>query len=259
MKIPSYEDRLKVLLFRADFKERITKLNSIIHNIMTASVQLRKSNLLVNVLQMILAIGNFLNEGNSRISNAAGFRINFLTQIDDTKDIENKTSLLHSLTEAVSKKFPNSDLRSELLAVIECANVSNADIYSELKEIKTSWQKTTELMENIEQNDSKDPIQDIMNIFLSKSNSTLEGLFKDLEEAVKEFHTTLEFFGENDVGNITTDQIFGIFAEFLNKYEKCQREIKMKMKPFERNLCNLIPQTTIKAEENATTKEETSQ
>ncbi|CAI9717304.1 delphilin-like isoform X1 [Octopus vulgaris] len=190
IKIPSYEDRLKVLLFRADFKERITKLNSIIHNIMTASVELRKSNLLVNVLQ-----------------------------IDDTKDIENKTSLLHSLTDAINKKFPNSDLRSELLAVVECANVSNADIFSELKEIQTSWQKTTELMKNIEQNDSKDPIQDIMNIFLSKSNSTLEDLFEDLEEAVKEFHTTLEFFGENDVGNITTDQIFGIFAEFLNKYE----------------------------------------
>lgn len=47
-----------------------------------------------------------MNSG-SRNGQAFGFEISFLPKLTSTKDVDNKTTLLHFLVETIEKKFPD--------------------------------------------------------------------------------------------------------------------------------------------------------
>lgn len=49
-----------------------------------ASVQLQSSKSFKKVLEVVLALGNYMNAGNYRIGGAVGFRIAFLAQVGYT-------------------------------------------------------------------------------------------------------------------------------------------------------------------------------
>ncbi|KAK7113403.1 hypothetical protein V1264_012699 [Littorina saxatilis] len=100
-----YEQRLKALLFKANFKEKIEELKESLRSIRLASSELRHSKKLARLLELILAMGNYMNKGNTRVGEAAGFRITFLTQLDITKTADGKSTFLHVLAETCYNKF----------------------------------------------------------------------------------------------------------------------------------------------------------
>ena len=46
-----------------------------------ASQELQQSSKLSRILEMVLAMGNYMNKGNARVGGAAGFRVVFLAQV----------------------------------------------------------------------------------------------------------------------------------------------------------------------------------
>ena len=68
-----------------------------------ASTQLMKSKRLQKLLQIVLALGNYMNRGQR--GNAKGFTVNSLNNMVDTKSSINKQiTLLHYLVDTVEKK-----------------------------------------------------------------------------------------------------------------------------------------------------------
>ncbi|KAK7502340.1 hypothetical protein BaRGS_00006293, partial [Batillaria attramentaria] len=119
--IHGYEQRLRGLLFKASFRERTEEMKESLRSIKLASNELRHSKKLARLLELILAMGNYMNKGNSRVGEAAGFRISFLTQLDITKTADSKSTFLHVLADTAYTKFP------DLLSVgEELANVAEA-------------------------------------------------------------------------------------------------------------------------------------
>lgn len=61
-------------------------------------------------------VGNYLNQGNERLSEANAFRINFLPQLDQIKlTNDNSISLMNVLAYLCQKEFPESvDIRKDL-------------------------------------------------------------------------------------------------------------------------------------------------
>jgi dishevelled associated activator of morphogenesis len=61
------------------------------------------------ILEIILALGNFMNRGQR--GNASGFRIGSLANLMDTKSSTSKhVTLLHYLVDLVEKKVKSKDL-----------------------------------------------------------------------------------------------------------------------------------------------------
>lgn len=59
------------------------------------------------ILEIILAIGNFLNGKNRERGNIYGFTIESLSKIGETKAGDNKTTLLEYIVTLIYKKFPD--------------------------------------------------------------------------------------------------------------------------------------------------------
>ena len=47
-----------------------------------ASQESQQSSRLARVLEMVLAMGNYMNKGNARVGQASGFKVAFLAQVD---------------------------------------------------------------------------------------------------------------------------------------------------------------------------------
>ena len=57
------------------------------------------------VLELILLMGNIMNTG-SRNEQSVGFDISYLPKLSNTKDRDNKSTLMHFLVETIEKSHP---------------------------------------------------------------------------------------------------------------------------------------------------------
>lgn len=79
------------------------------------------------ILELVLMMGNYMNSG-SKNDPAYGFEISYLTKLSNTKDTDNKQTLLHYLVDVVEKKFPEALSFTDDLAHVDKASRVNVDI-----------------------------------------------------------------------------------------------------------------------------------
>lgn len=79
------------------------------------------------LLQIVLAVGNYMNAGNHRVGGASGFKISYLAQVQplihtvlclhhppllmqlkDLRTTDNKSSLVHFVAGTAERKFPDT-------------------------------------------------------------------------------------------------------------------------------------------------------
>ena len=71
----------------------------------------------------LLAVGNFLNQGQAR-----AFHFEYLSKVPEVKDTVHKHSLLHHVCSMIIDKFQDStDLYSEIGCLTRCAKVSQRE------------------------------------------------------------------------------------------------------------------------------------
>ena len=117
-KIPGYRHRLKAMLFKLHFADKLEEIKPELERVVKASQELRESKQLQQVLQLVLAFGNYMNQGNARIAGASAFRVGFLAKLSSTKTSDNKSNLLKFLVKTVDTKCPEVlDLKSELTSI----------------------------------------------------------------------------------------------------------------------------------------------
>ncbi|KAL5017847.1 hypothetical protein ScPMuIL_003569 [Solemya velum] len=227
-RVPGYEQRLKALLFKANFKEKVDEMKQNLHHIRRASQELRYSTRLAKILELILAMGNYMNQGNQRVGQAAGFHISFLSQLDVTKTTDNKSTFLHVLADAVNNRFPDVLLVMEDLPTVgEASKVSNVILNQELQELRKVLQDISSTLDKFGEQKASvgvgDRFQDIMGHFISQASDEIQGLFRLQATTMEEFNSLVQFLGEDNKKS-STSEIFGTFSEFLAKFEKAHRE-----------------------------------
>lgn len=84
--------------------------------------QLRESGKMFGMLEMVLILGNFINDGTFR-GNASGFKIDALVKMADTKSSKKpKFNLIHYLVELTESIRPDLlDFSAELETVVKAA------------------------------------------------------------------------------------------------------------------------------------------
>ena len=101
--IPRYVQRLKALYFIKTRDERLSETRPKVDDILFACDELKNSNKLKKVLEVVLAFGNVMNRGNR--GNAYGFKLSSLNRVVDTKSsAEKEMTLLHYVIKTLEQK-----------------------------------------------------------------------------------------------------------------------------------------------------------
>ncbi|XP_074596362.1 protein diaphanous-like [Brevipalpus obovatus] len=104
--IKRLEARLKSTCFKIKFSELVQDIKPDIVAATAACDEVKKSKRFATILRLVLLFGNYMNSG-SRNGEAFGFEISYLPKLSSTKAQDNRTTLLHFLTEIVEQKHPD--------------------------------------------------------------------------------------------------------------------------------------------------------
>lgn len=106
LKIPFFEERLRCIQYKLTFQEQVQSLQPDIQAVIHACHQVRTSARFRKLMEIVLALGNYMNGGGFR-GGAYGFTLDTLTKIKDTKSTDNKKNLTHYLAIILQRDYPH--------------------------------------------------------------------------------------------------------------------------------------------------------
>uniref|UniRef100_A0A1A7YWD8 Glutamate receptor, ionotropic, delta 2 (Grid2) interacting protein, b n=1 Tax=Iconisemion striatum TaxID=60296 RepID=A0A1A7YWD8_9TELE len=228
--IPEYKTRLRSLLFKTTLQERTEEMKVAFDYIYKASVELKSSKKLAKILEFVLAMGNYLNNGQPKSHRTTSFKINFLTELSTTKTVDGKSTFLHILAKSLCQHFPELlNFPRDLMTVPLAAKVNQkaittelSDLHSTIQDIRTACQKISGTPD--------DHFASVMSSFLENSHPAIQSLESLQSRAMEEFSKVASYFGE-DSKSTSTDTFFGIFSEFMSKFERALSETQTPENP----------------------------
>jgi len=223
--------RLKSLKFQLHYPELVQDCKPDIVAATAACEEIKKSKKFGKVLELILLIGNIMNTG-SRNEQSVGFDISYLPKLSNTKDRDNKTTLLHFLVETIEKNHP--DLLSffdELIHLDKASRVSTDSVQKALKQMDNSIRNLETDLKNASRvsTDPDDKFEEAMGNFCTEARAQcsilqamatkMETLYTDLAEYYvfdKQKYTLEEYFGDI---KIFKDNFKGAYESILKERE----------------------------------------
>uniref|UniRef100_M4AKX7 Grid2 interacting protein n=1 Tax=Xiphophorus maculatus TaxID=8083 RepID=M4AKX7_XIPMA len=219
LSVPEYNTRLQSLLFKCSLQEKTEELRGAFDCIIKASMELKTSKKLAKILEFVLAMGNYLNNSQPKTNKTTGFKINFLTELSTTKTVDGKSTFLHILVKSLCQHFPEVlDFSKDLNMVPLAAKVNQRTITSDVSDIHTTIQDIRSACQKMPAT-AEDRFAVVMSNFLENSHPAIQSLESLQQRAMEEFSKTASYFGEDGKAT-TTEAFFGIFAEFMNKFER---------------------------------------
>uniref|UniRef100_A0A8C4L767 Dishevelled associated activator of morphosis 2 n=1 Tax=Equus asinus TaxID=9793 RepID=A0A8C4L767_EQUAS len=226
-RIDHYQQRLQALFFKKKFQERLAEAKPKVEAILLASRELVRSKRLTQMLEVVLAIGNFMNKGQR--GGAYGFRVASLNKIADTKSsIDRNISLLHYLIMILEKHFPDIlNMPSELQHLPEAAKVNLAELEKEVGNLRRGLRAVEVELEyqKRQMRDPNDKFVPVMSDFITVSSFSFSELEDQLSEARDKFSKALMHFGEHD-SKMQPDEFFGIFDTFLQAFSEARQDLE---------------------------------
>ncbi|XP_028310103.1 delphilin isoform X2 [Gouania willdenowi] len=219
LSVPEYKTRLQCLLFKYSLQEKTEELRGAYDCICKASIELKTSKKLSKILEFVLAMGNYLNNTQPKTNKTTGFKINFLTELSTTKTVDGKSTFLHILVKSLCQHFPDVlDFSKDLTMVVRAAKVNQRTVASDLNDLHATIQEIRSACQKIPAS-AEDRFAVVMSNFLENSHPALQSLESLQQRSMEEFSKTASYFGEDSSGT-NTEAFFGIFAEFINKFER---------------------------------------
>ncbi|XP_037915647.1 disheveled-associated activator of morphogenesis 1 isoform X2 [Hermetia illucens] len=225
-KIPHYEQRLKSLHYKKRFMLTINDLSPRIASVMEASREVARSRRLRKLLELVLALGNYMNRGAR--GNASGFRLASLNRLADTKSSSLKgTTLLHFLVQVIERKFKDLlKLDEDLPHVREASKVSLGEMDKDIQMLRTGL---TEVSREIEFHRSAGPPQPgdrflpVMREFHAQASVRFAELEDKYQDMKTRFDRAVRLFGE-DGSIVQPDEFFGIFDAFISSFMEAKQD-----------------------------------
>ncbi|XP_065220631.1 protein diaphanous isoform X2 [Planococcus citri] len=207
--------RLKSISFKQRFSEMINDIKPNIVNGTEACKEVKQSKKFNKVLELILLMGNFMNSG-SKNEQAFAFEISFLPKLSSTKDVENKSTMLHYLVDIIEKNFSEIlDFPNELTHVEDAAKVSIDTTQKTLYQIEVNVKNLiTDLNNSRSPQCDDDKFEEVMSNFSEYAQqqcSVLQSMFKIMES---NYQILAEYYAF-DKTKYTFEEFFGDLKTFI--------------------------------------------
>ncbi|XP_078320988.1 formin-like protein 3 isoform X4 [Crassostrea virginica] len=224
-KIERLSQKLHIMSFIGNFNENVHHLSPQVNAIIAASMSLRSSTKVRKILEIILAIGNYMNS--SKRGAVYGFKLQSLDMLTDTKSKDKNITLMHFLVQTVQAKFPEIvNFDSELRFLEKAAVVSMENIMTDYKELEKGMQLTQKEYESRKHSRDTPPI---LKEFLSNSEDKLKKLQADIKTAEDAYKRVVEFFGENP-RTCSPTSFFSQFVRFVASFKAAVIELEKRKK-----------------------------
>uniref|UniRef100_A0A3Q4BZ86 Uncharacterized protein n=1 Tax=Mola mola TaxID=94237 RepID=A0A3Q4BZ86_MOLML len=207
-RIERLNQRMSIMTFMGNFNDNVQMLTPQLHAMIAASVSIKSSQKLKKILEIILALGNYMNS--SKRGAVYGFKLQSLDLLLETKSTDRTQTLLHYIANVVREKFLAVSLfHNELHYVDKAAAVSLENVLCDVKELQRGMELTW-----------------------SRDSRSCSDSFQDA------FEDVVKFFGESSK-TMPPSVFFPIFVRFMKAYKLAEEENEQRRR--QEQILNSVP------------------
>ncbi|TRY93430.1 hypothetical protein DNTS_005740 [Danionella cerebrum] len=212
-----------------------------LHAVIAASVSIKSSQKLKKILEIILALGNYMNS--SKRGAVYGFKLQSLDLLLDTKSTDRKITLLHYIANVVREKYQQVALfYNELNYVEKAAAVSLENVLLDVKELQRGMDLTRKEY-------SMHGYNTLLRDFIQQNENKLKKLQDDAKIAQDAFEEVVKFFGENSK-TTPPSVFFPVFVRFVKAYRQAEEDNEQRKRHEQMMMEKLIEQEAMMEQED---------
>uniref|UniRef100_H0XM73 Formin like 1 n=1 Tax=Otolemur garnettii TaxID=30611 RepID=H0XM73_OTOGA len=216
-RIPRLPERMATLTFLGNFPDTVQLLMPQLNAIIAASMSIKSSDKLRQILEIVLAFGNYMNS--SKRGAAYGFRLQSLDSLLEMKSTDRKQTLLHYLVKVIAEKYPQlTGFYSDLHFLDKAGSVSLDSVLGDVRSLQRGLELTQR--EFVRQDDCV-----VLKEFLRANSPTMDKLLVDSKTAQEAYESVVEYFGENPK-TTSPNLFFSFFSRFIKAYKKAEQEVE---------------------------------
>ncbi|KAM6215851.1 formin-like protein 3 isoform 3-T3 [Rhynchocyon petersi] len=219
-KVERLTQRMAGMAFLGNFQDNLQMLTPQLNAIIAASASVKSSQKLKQMLEIILALGNYMNS--SKRGAVYGFKLQSLDLLLDTKSTDRKMTLLHFIALTVKEKYPDlANFWHELHFVEKAAAVSLENVLLDVKELGRGMdliRRECSLHDN-----------SVLRNFLSTNEGKLDKLQRDAKTAEEAYNAVVRYFGESPK-TTPPSVFFPVFVRFIRSYKEAEQENEARKK-----------------------------
>ncbi|XP_045448026.1 formin-like protein [Melitaea cinxia] len=214
-KVERISAKLAIMSYMGNFYDNIHLITPQIHAIISGSSSVKSSQKLRNVLEIILAFGNYLNS--SKRGPAYGFKLQSLDTLMDTKSTDKRVSLLHYIVATIRQNFPELlNFDTELMYIDKAAQVSLENVVADVCELERG-------MEAARREGEARGAAHVLRDFVSNAADKLRRLRAETKHAQDSFAACVEYFGEAP-RSCDANAFFSLLVRFTRVFKQADME-----------------------------------
>lgn len=209
--------------YEAEYEEVSVKLKQIVN----ASESLRDSVAFMNVLGLILDIGNYMNDSNKQ---ATGFKLSSLARLGMVKDDKNESTFADMVERIVRTQYPAWDgFTDDLSGVIAVQKLNVEQLQQDAKRYIDNVKNVQMSLDSGNLSDPKkfhpqDRVSQIVLRSMKEARRKAEQMQLYLDETTRTFNDIMAFYGEDSADENARREFFVKLANFINEWKKSKEK-----------------------------------
>ena len=219
--------RMRALTVVTSYEREYNELLGKLRKVDKAVGCLQDSENIHNVFNVILAVGNYMNDTSKQ---AQGFKLTTLQRLTFIKDSTNSMTFLNYVEKIVRTNYPSfNDFLKELEPLSDVVKVS-------IDQLITDCRSFTQSVINVERSVNIGNLSDSSNFHpqdrvlakvlpvLPEARKKADLLENEVKLTMLEFSGLLQIYGEDSEDKFAKNSFFRKFVDFINEYKKAQAQ-----------------------------------
>lgn len=220
-----WKARMRALALTRSYEHEYEYISTRLQEVVRVSESLRDSVSLMNVLGLILDIGNFMNDANKQ---AQGFKLSSLARLGMVKDDKNETTFADLVERIVRNQYPEWEgFSDEIGGVVGLQKVSvdqlrtdSAKYINNIKNVQASLDAGN--LSDPKKFHPQDRVSQVVQRSMKDARRKAEQLQLYLDEMVKSYDDIMVFYGEDNTDENARRDFFAKLASFLMEWKVSQ-------------------------------------
>ena len=219
--------RMRALIVVTSYEKEYNELLTKLRKVDKAVGALQESDNLRNVFNVILAVGNFMNDTSKQ---AQGFKLSTLQRLTFIKDTNNSMTFLNYVEKIIRLNYPSfNDFLKELEPVLDVVKVSIEQLVNDCRDFSQSIVNVERSVEigNLSDSSKFHPLDKILIKtlpVLPEARKKGDLLEDEVKLTIMEFESLMHTYGEDSGDKFAKISFFKKFADFINEYKKAQSQ-----------------------------------
>lgn len=222
-----WKSRMRALALTTSYEADYEEITEKIRQVVGITEALRDSVSLMNVLGLILDIGNYMNDANKQ---ARGFKLSSLARLGMVKDDKNESTLADLVERIVRNQYPEWEgFADDINAVTIAQKINIEALQSDAKKYVDTIRNVQMSLDSGNLSDPKkfhpqDRVSQIVQRVMKEARRKAEQMELYLDEMMKSYKDIMVFYGEDPLDDNARRDFFAKLASFLNEWKRSREK-----------------------------------